>query len=68
MNLPKIIGELVILLVLAGWLTMWGVVAWLNYSLGDLLGATLTVVVFIAFAAGILLWRLNHLRPSVSTT
>lgn len=66
MNTPKLVGELVVLAVLLGWTLLWSAIVWLNYSLGDVVGAAITLVLFALAGAVVFLWRLNTVRTQLS--
>lgn len=57
MNIPKIVGELIIFGVLLVWIAWWTNIAWQNYTLGDMTGTAITVVAFVLTAVVLLLWR-----------
>jgi hypothetical protein len=66
MNTPKLVGELVVLAVLLGWTLLWSAIVWLNYTLGDVVGAAITLVLFALVGAVALVWRLNTVRTQLS--
>ena len=68
MKLPQIIGEVIIFGVLIGWSAYWGMVTYLNFSVGDVVGAATTFVLFVLMAVALLLWRIRELVPAQFTT
>jgi len=57
----RLLRELVLLGVLAGWLVLWGTTAALNYRQGDPIGLGLVVAVLIVPVVAAYLWHLAAL-------